>query len=77
MYPYYVAQAINKHTGEFKTCTHCGENKELAMREAKYYRSIGYNAKVFDSYETYVAALDANYEMVKRNSKMMKEAMGI
>lgn len=47
----YIAQAIDKHTGLFGTCTIT--DKESAIKTARYYRSIGYNAKVFsrDEYE--------------------------
>lgn len=36
----YVAQAINKYTKFFETCTSCN-TKEEAIKYAKYYRSIG------------------------------------
>jgi len=45
----YIAQAIDKHTGLFRTCTVA--DKELATKTAKYYRSIGYNAKVIPADE--------------------------
>ena len=47
----YIAQAIDKNTGLFRTCTMA--DKDYAIKTAKYYRSIGYNAKVFsrDEYE--------------------------
>lgn len=36
--------ATNKGTGFIETCTSCDE--EDAQRYAKYYRSVGYNARV-------------------------------
>lgn len=55
--------AIDKHTGFIKTVTSC--DKEDSQRYAKYYRSIGYNAKVVD-YDT----LDEMIEK-EREERMM------
>lgn len=56
----YVAQAIDKYTKYFKTCYSC-DTKEEAVKMAKYYRSIGYNAKVYTD-EEHIIALDKNKE---------------
>ena len=44
--------ALDKNTKEIKTCTSC--DKTEAQKYAKYYRGIGYNAKVvtYDELET-------------------------
>jgi hypothetical protein len=52
----YVAQATNKNTGFFMTCTKV-DTKEEAIHYAKYYRSIGYNARVYSD-EEYTEALE-------------------
>jgi len=69
----YVAQAIDKNTGFFVTCTHC-ESKEMAVRTAKYYRSIGYNAKVFTE-DKYEQANKENYNKLREQIKLQKERM--
>jgi phosphopantetheinyl transferase (holo-ACP synthase) len=68
----YIAQAIDKNTGEFKT-SFVGD-KEAALRNAKYYRSIGYNAKVFPADETYTKALNDNYNMMMQQREMQRNS---
>ena len=53
----YIAQAIDKHTGLFGTCTHT--DYESAIKTAKYYRSIGYNARVIPE-DKYAEAIEEN-----------------
>lgn len=67
----YIAQAIDRHTGIFGTCTIT--DKELAYKIAKYYRSIGYRAKVFSADE-YKAALEENAQMRYAEIKKQEEA---
>lgn len=64
----YVAQAIDRNTEFFKTNS-CGDY-DFAIRTAKYYRSIGYNAKVFSESE-YDNELNKNTEM--RNNEIKKQ----
>ena len=64
----YIAQAIEKNTKRFLTCTHC-DTKEDAIHYAKYYRSIGYNAKVYDENE-YIIALEKDAEDYKVQRKL-------
>lgn len=47
--------AIDKYTKQIKTCTSC--DKSDSQKYAKYYRSIGYNAKVV-TYEEMKAFAD-------------------
>ena len=61
----YVAQAINKYTKFFETCTSC-DTKEEAVKYAKYYRSIGYNAKVYTD-EEHMIALEKDKEEYFKN----------
>lgn len=56
----YCAQAIDKNTGYFGSCTWA--DRELAYKTAKYYRSIGHRARVFAADE-YDAAAEENYKM--------------
>lgn len=68
----YVAQAIDKYTKYFKTCYSC-DTKEEAVKMAKYYRSIGYNAKVYTD-EEHVERLDKEAE--ERYNNRCYEDMG-
>lgn len=68
----YVAEAIDKHTKLIKTCYLCG-TKEEATKIAKYYRGIGYNAKVC-TYEEHVKRLDKEAE--ERYNNRCYEDMG-
>lgn len=61
----YVAQAIDKRTKFFETCTSC-DTKEEAIKYAKYYRSIGYNAKVYTD-EEHMIALEKDKEEYFKN----------
>jgi hypothetical protein len=70
----WIAQAIERHTGAFKTCTHYGSKAE-AVKCAKYYRSIGYNAKVF-SEEEYPEALEQNKREHETQARLMRESIG-
>lgn len=69
----WIAQAIERHTGAFKTCAHYG-NKQEAAKCAQYYRSIGYNAKVF-SEEEYPEALEKNRQEREKQARLMREAI--
>lgn len=62
---YWIAIAIDKSTGYYKTCTHCS-SKEDAMRTAQYYRSVGYNARALQ-YEDACAYMDELYDKRKRD----------
>ena len=67
----YIAQAIDKHTGLFGTCTIT--DKESAIKTAKYYRSIGYNAKVF-SRDEYEKASEENAQERKEQIDLQNNA---
>jgi hypothetical protein len=67
----YVAQAINKNTGLFGTCTICG-SLEDAKRYAKYYRSIGYKSKVFNE-EEYTEAAEENKKLYYEQVNLMRQ----
>lgn len=69
----WIAQAIERHTGAFKTCTHYGSKAE-AVKGAKYFRSIGYNAKVF-SEDEYPEALEQNRQEREKQARLMREAI--
>lgn len=68
----YVAQAIDKHTGYFGT-SYATDTKESATKTAKYFRSIGYKAKVF-AWNEYLIALEENYIMRCEQMKMQRSA---
>jgi hypothetical protein len=70
----WIAQAIDRTTGYFKACTHYG-SKADAAKGAKYYRSIGYNARVF-SEEEYPEALKKNSRKREEQRRLMHDAMG-
>jgi hypothetical protein len=65
----WVAQAIDKNTGFFKTSYSTG-TKEEAVKMAKYYRSIGYNAKVYPANEEYDKALEDNSKLYYEQCKL-------
>ena len=65
----YVAQAINKNTKLFVTCTKV-DNLKDAYHYAKYYRGIGYNAKVYTE-EEYLIALEENDKRRKDGINLM------
>lgn len=70
----WIAQAIERYTGAFKTCTHYGSRAEAA-KCAKYYRSIGYNARVF-SEDEYPEALEKDRQEREEQARLMRESMG-
>ena len=65
----YVAQATNKRTGYFETCTKVDSLKE-AYHYSRYYRSIGYNAKVYSD-EEYEKVLEEEYKRRKQQNLIM------
>jgi hypothetical protein len=70
----WIAQAIERSTGYFKTCAHYGSKAE-AVKGAKYFRSVGYNARVF-SEEEYPEALEQNRQERERQARLMYDGMG-
>lgn len=59
--------ALDKYTGEVKTTTSC--EQEDSQRYAKYYRSIGYKARVL-TYEQLDALLEAEKAERARQERM-------
>ena len=70
----WIAQAIDRNTGYFGSCTHYGSKAE-AVKGAQYFRSVGYNAKVF-SEEEYPEALEQNRQERDKQARLMRDAMG-
>ena len=66
----YVAQAIDRNTGYFGTCTWC-ETKKDARHYARYYRLIGYKAKIFSD-EEYDKANNENAELRHKQTILQK-----
>jgi hypothetical protein len=68
----WIAQAIDRTTGYFQACSHYGSKPEAA-KCAKYYRSIGYNARIF-SEDEYPEALEKNRQEREEQARLMRYA---
>lgn len=66
----WFAIAIDKGTGYYHTCS-IG-NEEFAKRTAKYYRSIGYNARCLPGEEA-EAFIDELYDRQRKNEMMWRD----
>ena len=64
--------ALDKYTGEVKTTTSC--EQEDSQRYAKYYRSIGYKARVL-TYEQLDALLEAEKAERARQERMCQNGV--
>lgn len=66
--------ALDKYTGEIKTTTSC--EQEDSQRYTRYYRSIGYNARVL-TYEQLDILMTAEYAERIRQERMCKNGLQV